>query len=98
MRLLSTVSKTGAIMEKSVPGELSSWLDLHMQQQLCDCKHSPAALASKAIPSFVTRRVQALTPTVANRSEARCLEASVQTFATAVCFVKHALWTSALHT
>ena len=28
VRLLSTVSKTGAIMEKSVPGELSSWLDL----------------------------------------------------------------------
>ena len=28
VRLLSTVSKTGAIMEKSAPGELISWLDL----------------------------------------------------------------------
>ena len=45
MRLLSTVSKTGAIMEKSVPGEFSSWLDLRRQQQLCDCKHSPEAFA-----------------------------------------------------
>ena len=29
VRLLSTVSKMGAPIEMSVPGELASWLDLH---------------------------------------------------------------------
>ena len=36
VRLLRTVSNTGAIMEKSVPGELSSWLDL---RRLACCQH-----------------------------------------------------------
>ena len=36
VRLLRTVSKTGAIIEKSVPGELSSWLDLRRLAR-CHC-------------------------------------------------------------